>query len=83
MADLTKDSNLFMSFDEAAKAGNGSHVWKFDSPDSGRYWGNASTARKAQSLASAELLTVSSVSIFEVVKRLQELLNEDSTDAEA
>ena len=76
-------SNLFMSFDEAAKAGNGSHVWKINSPDGGCYWVTASTKKKAESLAASELLTVSSVSIFEVVKRLQELLNEDTDDVEA
>ena len=72
-------SNLFDSFDEAAKAGNGSHIWKVDSPDGGCFWVNASTKRKAESLAAAELL---SVSIFEVVKRLQELLSEGTADAE-
>ena len=76
-------SNLFGSFDEAAKAGNGSHVWKINSPDGGCFWVNASTKKKAESLAASELLTVSSVSIFEVVKRLQELLNEDTDDVEA
>ena len=83
MADRTKDSNLFKSFDEAAKAGNGSHVWEVESPDGGSYWVNASTKKKAESLAAAELLSVSSVSIFEVVKRLQELLTGDSADDEA
>ena len=46
-------SNLYESFDEAAKAGNGSHIWKVDSPDGGCFWGNASTKRKAESLAAA------------------------------
>ena len=78
-------SNLFDSFDEAAKAGNGSHIWvveTIDSPDGGCFWVNASTKRKAESLAAAELLSVSSVSIFEVVKRLQELLSEGTADDE-
>ena len=75
-------SNLFDSFDEAAKAGNGSHIWKVDSPDGGCFWVNASTKRKAESLAATELLSVSSVSIFEVVKRLQELLSEGTADDE-
>ena len=88
MADRAKrtpenGSNLYTSFDAAAKAGNGSHIWEVESPDGERYWVNASTARKAAALAADELLSVSSVSIFEVVKRLQELLNGDSTDAEA
>ena len=75
-------SNLFDSFDEAAKAGNGSHIWKVESPDGACFWVNASTKKKAESLAASELLTVSSVSIFEVVKRLQELLSEGTADAE-
>jgi len=87
MADRAKnkpehDSNLFASFDAAAKAGNGSHIWEVESPDGERYWVNASTARKAAALAADELLSVSSVSIFEVVKRLQELLTGDSADDE-
>ena len=88
MADRAKrtpenGSNLYTSFDAAAKAGNGSHIWEVESPFfSGRFWVNASTKKKAESLAAAELLSVSSVSIFEVVKRLQELLNEDSADDE-
>ena len=41
-------SNLYESFDEAAKAGNGSHIWKFDSPDGGCFWVNASTKRKTE-----------------------------------
>jgi len=45
-----------------------------------QFWVNASTKKKAESLAASELLTVSSVSIFEVVKRLQELLNGNTTD---
>ena len=75
-------SNLFDSFDEAVKAGNGSHFWKVDSPDGGCFWVNASTKRKAESLAATELRSVSSVSIFEVVKRLQELLSEGTADDE-
>ena len=73
-------SNLYESFDEAAKAGNGSHIWKVESPDGACFWVNASTKKKAESLAASELLTVSSVSIFDVVKRLQELLNGNTTD---
>ena len=75
-------SNLYASFDEAAKAGNASHNRKVDSPDGACFSVNASTKRKAESLAATELLSVSSVSIFEVVKRLQELLSEDTADAE-
>ena len=64
------------------RPGNGSHIWKVDSPDGACFWVNASTKRKAESLAATELLSVSSVSIFEVVKRLQELLSEGTADDE-
>ena len=40
-------SNLYESFDEAAKAGNGSHIWKVESPDGACFCTQNSARKKA------------------------------------